>query len=407
MKNILQMTEPLTNKLLEIRKELHQHPEVSGEEYETTRRIKQWLTDAGCRILPINTQTGAVAEVSGNKEGPTVAFRADIDALPIPEQTGLPYSSKNENAFHGCGHDWHTTIALGAAMVLSQIRDQFAGHVRFIFQPAEETTQGAKALIDHGLFQDGKIQGIFGLHNQPSIPAGKVGITEHRLMAAVDTLHITIKGKSGHGAIPHQNIDAVVAGSAVVMGLQTAVSRNIDPFEPVVITIGSFHSGTAHNVIAGTAELWGTVRSFNPDVRKQLPELIQRISVDIAAGCGAEAKAEIIPQVPAIQNDAEMTSIVKKAAQSVMGKDSIVKPEPTMGGEDFSLYQEHVPGCYFWVGTGDPMKSIDKPWHDPAFLVNDELIPDTVRLVAEILLTSLKHFQTFTKGEVNHDANLL
>lgn len=386
-------TEHLKGKLIRIRQELHENPEISDSEFETTRRIKKWLVDTNCNILNLQLKTGVVAEISGLKEGPTVAFRADIDALSIKETTGLPYASKVEGVSHACGHDWHTTIALGAAIILSENRDKFNGTVRFIFQPAEETTQGAQQLIEAGLFDDGKIKAIFGLHNQPSLPAGSIGLTSSQLMAAVDTLKIHVKGKTGHGAIPQMTVDAVVAASAVVMGLQTIISRNIDPFDPVVITIGSLTSGTTHNVIADEAYLLGTVRSFSPSVRKQLPDLIERTANNIALGYGATAEVEYIPQVPAINNNEEMTKVVKKAIEDVLGNDGIVKPQPTMGGEDFSLYQEHVPGCFFWVGSGDKEKGISKGWHASDFLVNDEIIPQTVELVAKTLLYSLDHFE--------------
>jgi amidohydrolase len=383
----------LLPQLIQIRKELHQYPEVSGQEFYTTERIKKWLRDLDCHIHQYDVETGVIAEIQGDLPGPTVAFRADIDALPILEKTGLDYESNNMGVSHACGHDWHTTIALGAASVLAANKQHLNGNVRFIFQPAEETTQGAKQLIEAGLFEDGEIDAIFGLHNQPGIPAGKVGVTDQRLMAAVDTLKITIEGKSGHGAIPENTIDAVVAGSAVIMGLQSAVSRNIDPFEPVVITVGSFNSGTAHNVIAGKAELIGTVRSFNPAVRSELPNLINRITSEIAQGYGATATVEYIPQVGAIQNDPQMTAFVKQAVEEVLGVEAVIEPTPTMGGEDFALYQEYVPGCYFWVGTRDESKGIVKQWHDPAFLVNDEVIPSTVSIVTNTLLYALNHYK--------------
>ncbi|MDQ0252986.1 amidohydrolase [Evansella vedderi] len=385
--------ENLTNRLLEIRKELHRFPEVSSKEFKTTERLKEWLTEVGYSILPLDVETGLVAEISGALAGPTVAYRTDIDALPIQEETGLSFASTIEGVSHACGHDMHMTIALGAAFTLAEKRDQLKGTVRFIFQPAEETTQGARQLIEAGLFEDGKIQAVFGVHNQPGIPAGKVGVTDHHLMGAVDTIKIKVTGHSGHGAIPQNAVDSVVAGSAIVMGLQSAVSRNMDPFEPVVVTIGSFHSGTTHNVIAGTAELLGTVRSFNPKVRAQLPSLIERIATDIAKGYGAEAKLDFIPQVPAIDNDATMTGIVQEAVSEVLGEGAVVKPEPTLGGEDFALYQQYVPGCFFWVGTGSEEKGVTKQWHDPAFLVNDEVIPDAVTIVVKTLEKALDHFQ--------------
>ncbi|WP_158211702.1 M20 metallopeptidase family protein [Alkalihalobacterium alkalinitrilicum] len=391
--------ENLLNRLIDIRQELHQYPEVSSKEFQTTKRLKDWLTEAGYTILPLEVETGLVAELRGGLPGPTVAYRTDIDALPILEQTGLPYASKVDGVSHACGHDFHMTIALGAAFTIAEKREQLRGTVRFIFQPAEETTQGARQFIEAGLFEDGQIQAIFGVHNQPGIRAGHVGVTDQRLMGAVDTIKIKVKGHSGHGAIPQHAIDSVVAGSAIVMGLQSAVSRNIDPFEPVVITIGSFQSGTTHNVIAESAELFGTVRSFNPNVRAQLPHLIERIARDIAKGYGAEAELEFIPQVPAIDNDQTMTQLVKEAVEEVFGEGTVVQPEPTLGGEDFSLYQQYVPGCFFWVGTGDEEKGVNKQWHDSTFLVNDEVIPDAVTTVVRTLEKALEHFRLNMKEE--------
>ncbi|MDC3411907.1 M20 metallopeptidase family protein [Terrihalobacillus insolitus] len=382
----------LVTRLTKIRQELHENPEVSSKEYDTTKLLKELLLEAGCDILSLNVATGLVAEVKGAKPGPTVAYRADIDALPIQEETGLAYKSKNDGVSHACGHDFHMTLGLGAAFLLAERKMDLTGNVRFIFQPAEETTQGARQMIEAGLFADDMIKAVFGVHNQPNIPAGKVGLTDGNLMGAVDTIKIRITGKSGHGAIPQHTVDAVVAGSAVVMGLQSAVSRNIDPFEPVVITIGSFQSGTTHNVIAGSCELTGTVRSFNPKVRAMLPEMIERISRDIAKGYGAQANLDFIPQVPAIANDKTMTELARKSVVEVFGRDGVVAPEPTLGGEDFSLYQQYVPGCYFWIGTGDEVQGINKGWHHPAFLVNDDVIPDAVRSIVYVLENALNHF---------------
>ncbi|MGE5674766.1 MAG: M20 metallopeptidase family protein [Mycobacterium leprae] len=348
--NLAELARDLEPRLIALRRELHQHPEVAWEERWTTEHLTRVLIEAGVTVLPLPLTTGLVAEVQGAGEGPMVAVRTDIDALPVQEETGLDYASTIPGKMHACGHDFHMAVVAGAALLLQQTRNQWNGTVRFLFQPAEETSGGANSMISAGALKG--VQAIFGLHNKPDVPAGHVGLKVGPLMAAVDTITIHVTGKGGHAAIPDATVDPVVAGSAIVMALQTAVSRNISPLDSAVVSIGSFQAGSAHNVIPPTATLLGTVRTFNPDVRRRMPVLLERIIENVAAGYGATASLERLQGTPAVINDAAMVEVMRAAAERVgMTVDEAV---PTMGGEDFAAYQERIPGCFIWVGTGQP-----------------------------------------------------
>ncbi|HWI66737.1 MAG TPA: amidohydrolase, partial [Symbiobacteriaceae bacterium] len=267
---ILSLSADLAPRLVEMRRDLHRHPEVAGEEFWTTATLKRWLGEAGVAVLDLPLSTGLVAEVRGTRPGPVVALRTDIDALPVTEETGLPYASEIPGKMHACGHDLHMATILGATLILKRLEGELAGTVRVLFQHAEETASGAVDLIRVGAL-DG-VSAVFGLHNKPDVPAGHVGIKAGPLMAAVDSIGIDVEGKGGHGAIPDQTVDPVVAASAIVMALQTAVSRNISPLEPAVVSICTFQAGSgAHNVIPPSARLLGTVRTFNPAVRARMP----------------------------------------------------------------------------------------------------------------------------------------
>jgi len=377
---IKRLSEQLAPRLVAMRQELHRHPELSGQEVWTTDRLRTWLTEAGITILPLNLPTGLVAEVRGAKPGPTVAVRSDIDALPVQEETGLPYASEIPGRMHACGHDFHMASVLGAALILQEIRDDLAGQVRFLFQPAEEEATGARAMIAAGAL-DG-VQAIFGMHNKPDVPSGHVGIKAGPLMAATDTISITIEGKGGHAAIPDAGIDPVVAGSAIVMALQTIVSRNISPLDAAVITIGSFQAGTTHNVIPPSARLYGTVRTFTPEVRERVRERIDRIVADVASAYGCRAAVSWLEGTPAVNNDPAMADLMRQAAAKI--DMPVMEAVPTMGGEDFAEYQRRVPGCFVWMGTGCP-----EGWHHPRFTVDESVIHRASALFAQTAVDAL------------------
>ena len=263
-----------------------------------------------------------------------IGIRGDIDGLPIQELNEVDYKSQVPGVMHACGHDVHTTSVLGAAMIISQVRSELRGSVKFIFQPAEEINAGAKAMLADGVLDAPRVDAIFGLHNHPSLKVGTVGVKEGPLMAAVDTIFIDVFGEGGHGAIPHRTVDPIVGDSAIVMGLQTAVSRNVNPLEPAVVSIGTFLAGKANNVIPDKVEMSGTVRTFNPAVRDTMPETLERIVMGIASGYKAQAKLRYRKDLPPVLNDPAMTRVAEGAVIKVCGSAGVVRPEPSMGGED-------------------------------------------------------------------------
>jgi amidohydrolase len=373
-------SQTLAPRLVEARRELHRHPELSMEEVQTTERLRMWLTDAGLSILPLDLPVGIVAEVRGAQPGPTVAIRSDIDALPVTEETGLDFASESDGKMHACGHDFHMATVLGAALMLQEVREHLAGTVRFLFQPAEEQGTGARMLVAAGALEG--VSAVFGLHNKPDVPAGHVGIKYGPLMAAAETMAIHIIGKGGHAAIPDATVDPIVAGSAIVMALQTAVSRTISPLDAAVVTIGSFQAGATTNVIPPSAKLLGTVRTFTPSVQVKVRETLDRIVRDVAAGYGARGYIEWTPGIPAVTNDPAMAEVVRRAAEALaMPVDEAL---PTMGGEDFAHYQTLVPGCFIWMGTG-----CEENWHHPKFMVDEDVIHQGAALFARIAVEAL------------------
>ncbi|MFZ5814105.1 MAG: M20 metallopeptidase family protein [Bacillota bacterium] len=378
---VLLLARGLSERLIAVRRELHRHPELSLEEFWTTARVREWLAEAGLTILPLDLETGVVAEVRGALPGPLIALRADIDGLPVQEETGLEFASEIPGKMHACGHDFHTAVILGAALILQGMREQLHGTVRFLFQPAEENTRGAKLLIAAGAM-DG-VQAVFGLHNKPDVPAGHVGIKAGPLMAAADAITITVSGKGGHAAIPDATVDPVVAGSAIVMALQTTVSRSISPLDAAVVSIASFQAGSAHNVIPPEARLLGTVRTFTPELRRRMRELLGRIVREVAAGYGASAEVAWTEGPPAVSNDPALADLVRRSAAAV--DLPVVEAIPTMGGEDFAEYQQLAPGCFVWLGTGTP-----ENWHHPKFTVDEDVIHQGAALFAQVAVDALE-----------------
>ena len=305
-------------KLVEIRRHLHMNPELSNMEFETTKRINEWLKEFSVPQLPAELKTGTAAEVTGEQEGPTIALRADIDALPIQEESNLPFCSKKDGVSHMCGHDVHTTIALGAAIILQELRDMLPGNVRILFQPAEETEGGAVSLIEAGLLQD--VKSIIGLHNSPDIPTGTIGIKEGFFMASVDDFTLTIKGKGGHAAQPERTIDPIIIGTAVVSQLQTIVSRTISSKESAVLSISAFQAGATHNVIPDRAILKGTVRTSNEEVRQKIYQAFTKIVTNTVTGLGGEVDIDYTFLFPAVVNDEKITAIARGVAEAVVGQ---------------------------------------------------------------------------------------
>lgn len=372
MNSISDRARGLLPQMIEIRRELHSFPEVSWKEYKTTRLIVKLLTEAGIEIVPWGGETGAVGVLRGARPGPVVALRGDIDALPIQEENEVQYCSQNPGVMHACGHDVHTTCLLGAALILAERRDSLSGTVKFIFQPAEEINAGAKAMVESGVLRNPDIDVIFGLHNNPDLPVGRIGLKEGPLMAAVDTTFLTIKGQGGHGAIPHKSRDPIMAAAAVIQGLQTVVSRQVDPLDPAVISFGTIHGGHANNVIPDRVELTGTVRTFSSDLRARMPERMRSVIVNIAAAMNTEAEFVYRNDLPAVVNPQKLAEWCRVPLHNIVGPAGLVSPTPTMGGEDFAIYQEKVPGVFLWLGVGNASRGIVHQWHNPRFQADEE-----------------------------------
>lgn len=355
----------LETRLISIRRHLHQYPELSKEEFETTKSIQNWLREAEIEIRQTGLPTGVFADIKGEKPGPIVAIRADIDALPIEEQTGLPYASKISGKMHACGHDFHTAAAIGAAILLKESQSKLNGTVRLIFQPAEESGGGAEKVIKDG--QLNGVEAIIGLHNKPDLPTGTIGLKEGPLMAAVDRFHIVLHGKGSHAALPHTGNDPIAAAAQIITAIQNIVSRTISPLQSAVVSVTKIEGGNTWNVIPGSVTLEGTVRTFDTSVRTEVKEKFNRMVELIASSFSQEATVNWFPGPPAVLNDESIVAIARNSAEQQSLK--VIYPEPSMAGEDFASYLEQIPGCFAFFGT-----SGNEDWHHPAFTVDEAAI---------------------------------
>jgi amidohydrolase len=370
---IKELAENLAPRLIEIRRHLHAHPELSGQEYQTSAYVAGVLSSCGIHVQEAVGKTGVIGNLTGQgRDHRTLAIRTDMDALPIQERTQLDFASRHPGVMHACGHDVHTTVGLGTAMILAQLKEELPGNLRFIFQPAEEIAQGASWMVQDGAMKD--INAIFGLHVFPSIPGGVVGIRYGALTAAADDLEVFIQGESGHGARPHEAIDAIWIASQVITTLQQSISRTQNPLRPLVLSIGQISGGRAPNVIADQVRLAGTVRSLHPDTYHNLPQWIETIIANICQSYGATYEINYRRGVPSVQNDQFLTEILEKASREAWGNTAVqIINEPSLGAEDFALYLQHASGSMFRLGVGKPGQ-VNHPLHHPEFEVNEEAI---------------------------------
>ncbi len=338
-------------RMVEIRRDLHQHPELSWEERSTHDRVAEELTRLGFGFRGNIAGTGIIADLPGPAGVPVVALRADMDALAIHEETGLPFASTVPGVMHACGHDGHTAMLLGAAALLA--RRDLPAPVRLLWQPAEEQVTGARALIENGALEGVGV--IFAGHVDRRYPAGTLAVTRGAVNASTDRFHIVIRGQDAHGARPHEAIDAIVIGALLVMSIQTIVSREVDPAHPSVVTVGRFHAGTVHNAIAGVAELEGTIRAQHPAVRAHLKRSVERMARSVAELHGARAEVVMEAGAPPVINDDRAWAVAREAARAVVGHEQVTRLKTAnMGGEDFADYLDHVPGCYIRFGARVP-----------------------------------------------------
>ena len=358
----------LQPQLVEWRRRLHQKPELSFEENLTAEFVSQKLQEWGIEHQIGIAKTGIVAIIESGKPGPVLAIRADMDALPIQEENEVDYRSQHNGIMHACGHDGHTAIALGTACYLAKHKHSFSGKVKFIFQPAEEGPGGAKPMIEAGVLKNPDVDAIVGLHLWNNLPLGTVGVRSGALMAAVEVFDCTIFGKGGHGGMPHQTVDSIVVTAQIVSALQAIVARNIDPIDSAVVTVGKFHAGDTHNVIADTAQIGGTVRYFNPKYQGYFDKRIEQVITGICQSHGANYKFDYCALYPPTINDVKMAELVRSVAESVVETPAGIVPEcQTMGGEDMSFFLQEIPGCYFFLGSANPEKNLAYPHHHPRF----------------------------------------
>ena len=340
-KNIQKLGEKYKDYMVEMRRYFHENPEPSTEEYNTSAKIKEELDKMGIPYVSA-AGTGVIGTIQGGKPGKTVALRADMDALQVKECTGLPFASKKEGLMHACGHDGHIASLLGAAKILNEIKDEIQGTVKLFFQPAEETAWGAKKMIEEGALEG--VDGVFGIHIWADIELGKISVEAGPRMASTDLFRIKVTGKGGHGSLPHQGVDAVVAGSAIVMNLQSIVSREISPLETAVVSVGQIKSGSRFNVIAPEAFMDGTTRAFSAEVRGKFHGMIDRIAKNTAAAYRAEAVTEYEYLVPVTINDERCSKIAEEAVRETFGEEALTTFPKITGSEDFSYFSNEREG---------------------------------------------------------------
>jgi amidohydrolase len=373
--------------LTEWRRDFHAHPELAFEEERTAALVAERLQSFGVEVETGIAKTGVVGKLKAGTGNRAIALRADMDALPMQESNDFAHASSVPGKMHGCGHDGHTTMLLGAAKYLAETKD-FDGTVYFIFQPAEEGAGGAEVMVREGLFDRFPVEAVYGMHNWPGMPVGRVGASAGPMMAAFDTFDLYIRGKGGHGAMPHQAVDSVLVACELVGALQSIASRNTDPVDALVVTVTQIHGGDAYNVIPGEVYLAGTVRSFREEVRDSVAPAMKRIADGICAAYGATAELRYDKLYPATVNSVEETEQAVAAAAAVVGADAIDRsPVPSMGAEDFAYMLCERPGSYIWVGNGDVEGGC--MLHNPGYDFNDEIIPIGVSYWAELVELAL------------------
>ena len=354
--------------IVEWRRTLHQKPELGFQEQITAGFIHQKLDSWGITHQTGIAKTGIVATIAGRSPGKVLAIRADMDALPVQEANDVPYKSQHDGKMHACGHDGHTAIALATAYYLSKHQNDFCGTVKFIFQPAEEGPGGAKPMIEEGVLKNPDVDAIIGLHLWNNLPLGTVGVRDGALMAAVECFRLSILGKGGHGAMPDQTVDSIIVASQIVNALQTIVSRNVNPLDSAVVTVGELHAGTALNVIADTARMSGTIRYFSPELETLIGKRLEAIIAGVCQMHGATYDLNHWQLYPPTVNNSEIAELVRSVAVQVVETPVGVVPEcQTMGGEDMSFFLQQVPGCYFFLGSANPEKGLAYPHHHPRF----------------------------------------
>ncbi len=373
VEEIREKTDSVKDDVVRWRRHLHENPELSFHEEKTSRFVRETLESFGSLEITNPTKTSVMARLLGNNPGKVLALRADMDALPITEENDFDFASKNEGVMHACGHDVHTATMLGVAKVLSGMKDRINGEVRFLFQHAEEVLPGGASEMVKAGVMDG-VDTVLGAHVWSPLDVGKIGITYGPMMAAPDTFKVKIIGKGGHAALPNQTVDPIVIGAQVVTGFQTIVSRNVDPLDNAVLSVSKFVGGTTDNVIPGYVEMFGTVRTFDPKLRKFIPKRMEEILKGLTAAYGATYEFGYTEGYAPVINDDEVEKILEASVREVLGDGAVEMMKPNMGGEDFSAYLKKAPGAFFLIGGKNEAKGIVYPHHHPKFTVDETVI---------------------------------
>lgn len=390
---IKELVEKYSNEIIEIRRDIHQNPELGMEEKRTAALVASELNKLDFEVVEGVGRLGVVGLLRGKKEGKTLLLRADMDALPIKEESGLDFASKIEGLMHACGHDVHTAILLGAARVLSDIREDIRGNIKFVFQPAEESnpTGGARYMIEDGVLENPRVDGALALHIWP-IELGKIALRRGTMMAQSDRIYLTIKGRAAHGAEPHKSRDAIVAAGHIITGLQTIVSRNVDPLESAVISLGTIEGGSRYNVLADEVKIQGTVRTFRPQVSELMPERIKAVCQHIALAYGCQCQVDYVRGYGPTINDRELANEIIELFKDHYGEENLIVPnKPGSGGEDFSEFTKRVPSVYYWLGFESEFNQGKTILHNPNLLVDERSIPIGME---SLVLASLKYLDS-------------
>jgi amidohydrolase len=373
--------------IVEMRRAFHQIPEVSMEEYETSAKVKEELDKMGVSWRPCGGETGVLATIGGKKPGKCVLLRADMDGLTVNEETGYDFASRHEGMMHACGHDAHIATLLTAAKILKDMEDDLNGTVKLAFQPGEEVAKGCKAMIADGALEG--VDGCYSCHVWATVDSGVYNCEPGPRMASAGMFVIDVKGKSGHGSAPHEGIDCAVAASAIVNNLQSIVSREMNPMEPVVVTVGRMEVGTRWNVIAGSAKIEGTTRTFDKEIFTRLPEIIERIAKDTASAYRAEVKCDFVDLTTPVVNDPKVAEIAAKAAEKIVGKENVRTFDKITGGEDFCFFMNEVPGAQAFMGIRNPEIGATYPNHDGHFKVDESVLIQNAAIAAQFAVDFL------------------
>ncbi len=380
----------LNDRLVADRRHFHENPELGFQEHDTAAYVAERLRSLGIETQTGVAQTGVVGLIAGRTPGHVVLLRADMDALPLTEETHAPYASQRPGAHHACGHDGHTAILLAVGDLLARRRDAFDGAVKLVFQPAEEGPGGAAPMIAAGVMEQPHVDACFGLHLANDIPVGKMMVRGGPVQASADDFEIVVQGVGGHGAQPHQTVDAVAVGAAIVTELQRIISREVDPLDPAVVTVGTFHGGVRHNIIATRATLVGTIRALNPATREFLHQRIGEIARGVAQAARASAEVTINRGYPVTINDEAMAAFARSVAQTIVAPEDVLEGRPIMGSEDMSFFLNAAPGCFIFVGSRNEARGLCHPHHSPLFDFDEASLPIGAELLTTLALTYLQ-----------------